>query len=1071
MMVSKQKKPSVLFLFVLLIAMVMPWYGCTDDEAGIDILAPIAGERVKTHSVHFSVSLDPDLDPTRLLMVLNQEDMSSHLRISGSEAEGYVSGMTEGENLLQFTAPDSSGEMRAASVEFSFVPIPVEAIELAETYSLPGLEDIVDVLIDPWGVPHSYARGDNLHDILYVQGYMTAKYRLFQVDMFRKAAQGRLVELFGNALDDSVLEMDLFYRTMFLTYEEGKIGYIYDLLAQDLAERDPEKFAYLTHFVKGINDFIEDLKQGRNDAVWPQQYHLLNLACFFINPFAPAYEIEPMTEAQVLAIGRLQQYELSGTLYEEISRKLDWDAIRDGELNQGLPGGTLQDLFRSQPPSSATVLQPGEDYYMGRMGRKGSVGRLRAEKSSACAGMAEKAMPGLLDKGRSRSQRGLLDRIKRGREMLWGSLERPFSNNWILGPSMTASGFPLLCNDPHLAMMNPSVLYPVHGDNKSFGGGDFNISGYTFPGLPGILVGQNERLAWGGTVAYYDVTDVYEEEVLVDGEDKWVVFNGNTVPVERTLQTFRVRCGDDIVIPIDYVPHHGPQTPGDPYSPDPGLSAENNLTMRWTGHFLSREMEAILGLFDATGMDDFFASLEGFWVGSQNFVGASVDGEIGYFPMANIPVREEAALSGDHPPYLPMPGTGGYEWVGRVPTEQIPQARNPSRGWLVTANNDITGTAQDNDVLNDELYLYYHITSGFRGDRIMERILELDREERDLERMKEIQGDHLSLPAQRLRPYFLGALENQDALALVPALTPTTLDEVRSRVADWDLKCTSGLPDFFTGAEPSNADLKSSIASSLFFVWLNLLTEAVFDDELARAEIELGAGDRLTALLHILEDVNAPPASPDYVHTSGDSGQSLLWDNIETTDWEETRDEVIVTALAEALSTLADLMKSHDMNDWQWGKIHTITFELEGVGGMVKAFNLPGYGVFDQFFREFTGQGTPGYPRSGGFETVDPAYYALNGLNFNTKSGPAMRMVVELEEGVMRAYSVFPGGMTDLQPEANIFKPVAVDNESHYGDQIPLWLANKYRPQYIFWEDVTAVVGGAGKARIRFQGE
>ncbi len=161
-------------------------------------------------------------------------------------------------------------------------------------------------------------------------------------------------------------------------------------------------------------------------------------------------------------------------------------------------------------------------------------------------------------------------------------------------------------------------------------------------------------------------------------------------------------------------------------------------------------------------------------------------------------------------------------------------------------------------------------------------------------------------------------------------------------------------------------------------------------------------------------------------------------------------------------------MKNKRKKNRRWGKIRALALEVEGMGGMIKAFNLPAYSLIDQVIREIAGQGTPGYPRPGGYETVDPAAYPLAGLDFSTSHGPAMRMVVELEEGVMRAYNVIPGGTSDLQPRANLLTPVKVDSESHYGDQLPLWLANQYRPQYIYWEDVTHVVNQAGPARISF---
>ena len=1055
-------KRSQLTLVCLCLAGLLVGSGCGgSDEApllpppasGIRILEPAAARVVATHSVRFSVSLDPDLDASRLQMTLNDRDVSAHLRIQGSEAEGYVGGLTDGDNVLRFTAPGVSGGMDAAQVTFRFAPLDMEDVEAKATYQLPGLSGPVDVIVDPWGVHHIYTRGDNPDDLFYAQGYFAARHRLFQMDFFRKVAQGRLTELLGTTLDRSVLETDLFLRTLFLTFEGGQVRHIYDVLAEDLQTRNPALYHILARFADGVNAYIDDLQNGRNGAVLPQQHGFLNFVFLLLG--GEPYEIEPLTVAQMLAIGRVQQYDLSSTLTEEIGRKATWEAVEQAEQAAQIPAGTRADLFRSAPPDGTTVLKPGEPHYVGPSAATATVARAVGAAGAAGEGGGP---------AHAEALRRMLARFERVRRIAWGGLERPFSNNWILAPEMTASGIAILSNDPHLGLSNPSIFYPIHCDNKTFSGGSYNFTGSTFPGVPGILLGQNERLAWGGTVTNYDVTDVYEETVQVNGDEKTVLFNGENVPVQTIQETFRIRggdaeLGDEAVISIDYVPHHGPQVPGDPFSADPGLTAENNMTVAWTGHFLTRDFDAFVGLLDAADIDGFFQVLENFGVGAQNFVGADVEGEIGYFPMALIPVRSAAGLTAEHPPYLPYPGTGGYEWQqdeqGRprfLAPSEVPQARNPERGWLVTANNDINGSTLDNDPLNESPYLYYTANPGFRNGRITDLLLGFDTEERGVEAMKVIQSDHLSLVAERLRPFFLEALSNEDVLADYPTDTRERLQAAVDRIRDWDLRCRTGLPDHFSGEEPTAEDVASSIGSSLFFVWLNRATQAAFDDEMAAASAGIGSTDRVVAILHILEHVDLPEEDPGFVHTRGPDGQSRLWDDVSTPEV-ETRDQIMVQAMVTALEDLDGLMGTTSMDAWRWGKIHRITFELEGLGSVIPFFNLP--------------PSPGGYPRQGGWQTVDPAGYSLGGLDFNTDHGPAMRMVVELEEGVMRAYNVLPGGVNDLVPDFRLTRPPGVRSDIHYGDQIPLWLSNTYRPQPIFWEDVTQLA----ESRIRLEPE
>ncbi|MEW6443962.1 MAG: penicillin acylase family protein [bacterium] len=1045
--------------------------GCGDDDekisggAGQDIriLSPQQGEVVRTHSVRFALSLSSEIDPAGLQVLLNGRDAAPHLRVSGTQAEGAVQGMAQGQNVLRFVAAGHQGAAASAEVRLTFAPVEVDAVEAAETLKIPGVQGVVDVLVDPWGVHHIYTMEDNPEDLLRIQGYLMARHRLFQIDFFRKVAQGRLAELLGTALNRSVLETDLFFRTAFLTREGGQVGHVDEVMTEAIARDAPEVFASLVVFVEGINAYIEDLREGRNGAALSQQHQLLNL----LGP----YEIEPMTVEQIVAIGRLQQYELSSTLHEEIRRKLQWDWVVQAEQAGTLPAGTLADVFRAKPPDPATILAPGESGYLGPASFKQAAASERTAAATPFAPGEE--APGRTEPERNRHLSQTLLRLERVRETIWQTTDRPFSNNWILAPEMTASGVAMLCNDPHLSLSNPSIFYPTHCDNKSFSGGDLNFTGCTFPGIPGLMLGVNERLAWGGTVVGYDVEDVYEETVQTgaDGTDQ-VFFQGQMVPVETVLEVFAIRGDDPIEIPIDYVPHHGPQVPGDPYSDDPTLAAENNLSFRWSGHFITQDLEAFFGLLRAQNIDEFHAALEKFGVGAQNWVGADVAGEIAYFPHALIPLRAAAALTPEHPPYLPLPGTGEYEWLqdsaGRpvfLSADEVPQVRNPERGWLASANNDITGTAQDNDVLNDGLYLYYSTSVGFRGGRIGERLLELGREERNLDEMKNIQGDHLSRLAARIRPFLLEALSDPAATEALAPEVRSRLEEAQARLQAWDLRCKAGTPDAFTGEQPSQADIDSSVGASLFFVWLNRLTEGVFNDEFAGSPQGLGSDDRAVALLHILEDAAAPAGSVSEVHTLGPDGQSLLWDDRTTAERQERRDEIMVRAMARALTDLEDLMGSRDMGTWRWGNIHTLTLRLEGLGSVLLAFNLPSYSIGRQVLAGILGMDLKGYPRNGGWQTVDPAHHSLHGLDFSAGSGPAMRMVVELEEGVMTAYNVLPGGVNDLDPARSIAVPVQVNPEIHYGDQVPLWLANRYRPQLLFWEDVTNVA----ESRLRFE--
>ncbi|MBZ0252692.1 MAG: penicillin acylase family protein, partial [Candidatus Methylomirabilis sp.] len=300
------------------------------------------------------------------------------------------------------------------------------------------------------------------------------------------------------------------------------------------------------------------------------------------------------------------------------------------------------------------------------------------------------------------------------------------SNNWAISGRLTESGFGIFANDPHLPLINPTTLYPIHADNKTFSGGRFNFSGFTFPGIPSVLIGQNERLAWGATIALYDVTSVYLEEVTSGPGGKTVRFRGEDVPILTVPAVFKIRGKADRVVPIDVVPHHGPQVPDpDPKDGVAGIEA-TGMSLRWTGHEPSLETKAFRSLVLAESADEFMDAMAFFGVGAQNFLSTDADGVVAYSPHAYIPVLTPGARSEATPPYVVQPGDGSAEWDTNpdgspkwVPDERIPQAKDPAAGFLVTTNNDITGVAQDGNPLNDDLYLYARIADGVRAGQAL----------------------------------------------------------------------------------------------------------------------------------------------------------------------------------------------------------------------------------------------------------------------------------------------------------------------------------------------------------------
>lgn len=1011
-------------------------------DGAIRVLSPRPGETFQTHAVPVSAALDARVAPGSLTASLDGEDATARLRVRGGVAKANLTGLAPGEHRLVLRAEGAAKAAGAsftrAEVRFRYAPKPIDAVPAGATYEVAGLTGRVEVLTDPWGVRHVYTMGGNAEDLAFAGGYVGARDRLFQMDFFRKVAEGRLTELLGEDLDPTILRMDVEMRTVFTT-RDGRP--IYDVLVDHLRTADPEGLELVEGFAAGVTAYIEDLEAGRNDALRPYPYDTIDLLTALTDADEP-YRIAPFTAADVLAIGRFQQWVLSNSLFEEIGFLENWCRIAEAETRDDLPPGSLEDLYRAAPLDDAVVLAPGEIGAVPEAGRsRDRAPPARPDLGRLCAAM--KARP------RVGGGAGVADKAFRK------GATRFASNNWAISGRLTESGFGIFANDPHLPLINPTTLYPIHADNKTFSGGRFNFSGFTFPGIPSVLIGQNERLAWGATIALYDVTSVYLEEVTSGPGGKTVRFRGEDVPVLTVPAVFKIRGKADRVVPIDVVPHHGPQVPDpDPTDGVSGIEA-TGMSLRWTGHEPSLETTALRGLVLADGADDFMDAMAFFGVGAQNFLSTDADGVVAYSPHAYIPVLTAGARSEETPPYIVQPGDGSAEWAANpdgsprwVPDHRIPQAKDPAAGFLVTTNNDITGVAQDGNPLNDDLYLYARIADGVRAGQALAELTAAPEGSWTPEQSMRVQTSHRARYAERFLPFLFAALEDEAALAGFSPEARARIAAARARLGAWDLGCPTGVPDPFSGAAPSAEDAESSVGCSIFFVWLARFGRLALDDELAAAGISFGTFERGRALLHLLEDAGRTEPSL-LIHSAGPDGQSTFWDD-RRTEAVESRDRIIALAMRDALADLETrLFKTADMTRWRWGAIHYATIEFPGLGAQLASFNLPSGLLLDR---------PAGYPRAGAIETVDVAEFGYSTFPVEVGyEGPAMRMVVETEPEVMRAWAALAGGVSDTYPGAGLLSPVQVRSDLHYGDQLPLWLRGEYRPQLLFLEDVTAV--------------
>jgi penicillin amidase len=639
------------------------------------------------------------------------------------------------------------------------------------------------------------------------------------------------------------------------------------------------------------------------------------------------------------------------------------------------------------------------------------------------------------------------------------------SNNWAISQTRSATGHALVASDPHLSLSAPAVFWPVSIQVKVPPGGDtstnIDVGGIAFPGIPGIILGHNENIGWGATVAGYDVSDAYAEQLTPDG--KGVVFNGKTVMLQTIDEVINLQSGSPITYAVQVVPQHGPIVPNIVnhmvVPPDPANGA---VSIKWTGMQPTTELEAVFDLLRATDVDSAQQALVKFGVGGQNWMIGDTSGNILWTSHVLVPTRDRRSFQWDAATYqgnLPcfvLPGDGTAEWTGFLPDDLVPWEKNPAAGYISTANNDPIGNTLDNDPSNDTLpdgtpmYLACTYDLGFREGKIHKRI-EAHTAPLAPADLSTIQGDEESSMGVGLAPALVTALENAQAekqtpgthpdLTTVvsdPAYDPTQIQTIHDWLVAWGkagYPASSGVdPDTnkpLPASGASAAEVAASQATLIFNAWHVRLLNRTFDDELAK----MGASfdDQQQESRAILRLVNADPTTlATYDPTTGDSA---LWDDLGTPTVVESRGDRMVRALLDALGDLAKVAGS-DITQYRWGAQHTIIFQA------LLPFwsNLSIPPASDPVF------GATGFPRHGDSYNIDACDYNFVPLgtpfDFTYGAGPTQRFVVDMDPAGPKAVNTLPGG--------EVWNP----ESPHFRDEAELWRRNETHPVPFLLPDV-----------------
>ncbi|WP_433445519.1 penicillin acylase family protein [Nonomuraea sp. CA-141351] len=671
---------------------------------------------------------------------------------------------------------------------------------------LPGLKGNVEIYRDKSGIPHIYA--DTAADLFMAQGFVHAQDRFYEMDFRRHLTSGRLSELFGKATVDN----DKAIRTM---------GWR-RVAEQELPELSQQTQDYLNAYAKGVNAWLTANPNASDRSL---EYSILKIQ-------NGGYQPEKWTAADSVAWLKAMAWDLRSNMEDEIDRALALTKLPKERVEQLYPGYPYD---RHSPiVAEGTIDQGRFDQH--------AEPRIRASRVLSQAARTLNAVP---------STMGTEDREGIG------------SNSWVVSGEYTKSGKPLLANDPHLSPQMPSVWYQagLHC-RKITEECPYDVTGFTFSGVPGVVIGHTDKIAWGFTNLGPDVADLFLEQVHGDT----YLYKGQQVKLETRQEQIKVAGGAPVTITVKST-RHGPLI--NEVMDDAQPSGEANaVALQWTALAPGKTADAVFALNKAGDWGEFKAAAALFDVPSQNLIYADTTGQIGYQAPGRIPVRE----AGDGT--WPVPGwTGEYDWkTAPIPYDQLPSVENPADGFIVTANNAVIDPKRYKPLLTKD---WAH---GYRSQRIRDRIKEaIKKGPIDATTMSAIQQDTYNGFAETLVP----------ALMRVDLAGPS--GEARQLLKTWDR--TQGLDS--TPAAYFNA------------VWRQVLM-LTFNDDLPEGARPAG-GDRWYDVVGRLLDLPNDP----------------FWDDVTTKNRKETRDDILRQALASAYQELSDRL-GPEVKSWRWGDLHQL---------------------------------------------------------------------------------------------------------------------------------------------------
>jgi len=706
--------------------------------------------------------------------------------------------------------------------------------------TVAGLTAPVEIVRDADAIPHIFAASKN--DALFGLGYVHAQDRLWQMEFQRRIGHGRLSEMFGEA----TVPQDRFLRTVGF----GRAARSAWASTPDWAKQQ------INAYVAGVNAFIA----SHHGTALPPEFSLLRI------------EPEPFTGPDVLVWVKMMAWDLSANYAFELLRH---------DLVRAVGAERMAQLMPEYAADGLSILDGS-----GRSGESGGAGGAGGPSSYATH-PTHPTHPPYLPYPPSAA---FASALTTGEASVSGILraaqqEGLGSNNWVVDGTMTATGKPLLANDPHLGTRLPSTWYLAH-----VVGGDFEMIGATLPGAPAVALGRNRFIAWGATNVAADVQDLYRERI--DDGGRFAEFRGAKESITIVPETIAVKGGDPVHVDVR-VTRHGPlvsdaiNAMNAASKKEPKAPPVEPLALRWTA--LDPEDTTVLSfleLNEARNWAEFTSALRDFVVPSQNFVYADVDGHIGYYAPGHIPIR----ASGDGT--RPSDGwTGESEWTGWIPFDELPHLYDPPEHFIVTANNRPAPPS-------------YPYTLGFewyepyRAQRVVDLLAGSLKHGQPSQHQKftpddfaRIQADTLSLHARALAP-----------ILLAHARPATEIDRRATDVVrQWNFDATA-----------------DSAATAIFQAWFLRLAPTLVADDLGPLVTQTYQGRFSFVTRFLINTLTSNDAS---------------WCDDKTTAAAETCDDAVTKALHEGVADLSGRLGG-SIDRWRWDAVHRAVFPHQGLDSL-----------------------------------------------------------------------------------------------------------------------------------------